>query len=43
MDTLTICNFYKKEFKKCFENKYDRDKCKIIFDLIILCINNNNI
>ena len=40
---IIACEKIEQLYIKCFENKYDRDKCKIIFDLIILCINNNNI
>ena len=41
MDTLTICNNYKKELKKCFKKNADSEKCKIIFDLILICMKNN--
>lgn len=39
---IELCNFYKKEMVKCFKNNnISKEQCKIIFDLILLCISNS--
>ena len=42
MDSQQLCNLYKDKLKDCFIDKkrYDK-KCKIIFDIIYLCIETN--
>jgi hypothetical protein len=42
MDSQQLCNLYKDKLKDCFidKKKYDK-KCKIVFDIIFLCMETN--